>query len=488
MSQHVGEAPEGADRTSLPSAAPQEETARSVFARPYAALTWGVVLSVSMVAFESLGVATVLPGIARTLHGLQAYGWGLSALMLANIVGTVVAGRSADRHGPLRPMAVGLVVFAAGCAMAGAAPDWPLFLLGRFGQGLGIGAVMAMAYTVIGLAFPEHLRARMFALLSSAWTVPSLFGPVVASALADVTSWRLVFLVLIPMIGVAAAMTLPGLRSLQRGPDEQRPAPAGPWWNGALANALLLTIGTALLLEALLLKNLVLLIVLAVVGAVAAVVALRRVTPEGTLSARAGIGAGVAIRGLLCGAYFGSEAFLPLGLQNLRGMGATEAGLGLSAGAITWVVGSAVQAKQDGKASKGRTASVAMGCALLLAGVLVIALAVLSHAVPGWVAVIGWALGGFGMGVAFNASTTDTLEQTPAERQGEVSGALQLAQTLATGVVAGLGGAAIAIAEHHQSTTHAGLTGVFALTTVLAALGVLLAWRLRPARAGRSGA
>lgn len=489
MSQHVGEAPDGADQTPLAETKPGDEPAQSVFSRPYAALTWGVVLSVSMVAFESLGVATVLPGIARALHGLQAYGWGLSALMLANIVGTVVAGRSADRSGPMRPMAVGLVVFAVGCAAAGSAPDWPLFLAGRFLQGLGIGGVMAMAYTVIGLAFPEHLRARMFALLSSAWTVPSLFGPVVASSIAGLTSWRVVFVILIPLIGVAAAMTLPGLRSLNRGQDEPRPAPSGSWWSGALANALLLTVGTAVLLEALLLKNLVLLIVLGVVGAVAAVLALRRVTPEGTLSGRAGIGAGVAIRGLLCGAYFGSEAFLPLGLQNLRGMGATEAGIGLSAGAITWVLGSAVQAKQDGKDGKiGRTTGVAMGFAVLLIGVVVIALAVLTHVVPGWVAVIGWAIGGIGMGVAFNASTTDTLEQTPAERQGEVSGALQLAQTLATGVVAGLGGAAIAIAEHHDSTTRAGLTGVFALTAVLAALGVVLARRLRPAGAGAEAA
>ncbi|MEU6877814.1 MFS transporter [Streptomyces sp. NPDC046712] len=441
-----------------------------------------------MVAFESLGVATVLPDIARKLDGLGAYGWGLSALMLANIIGTVLGGRSADRSGPWRPMAVGLAVFAVGCAVAGAATSWPLFLVGRFTQGLGVGAVMAMAYTVIGLAYPEHLRARMFALLSSAWTIPSLIGPVVAGTLSDLTDWRAVFLLMLPLIAIAAALTLPGLRGLNRSGNTAADAGASaptalPWWKSPLANAVLLTVGTGLLLQALLLENIALLVVLALVGVAVAVPALRQVTPEGTLSARAGLGAGVVIRGLLCGVYFGSEAFLPLGLQELRGSSATEAGLGLSAGAITWVLGSAWQAKRDSRNQGSRTGGVVLGFVVLLAGVAVMALAILTDSVPAWIAVLGWAIGGIGMGVAFNAATTDTLEQTPAERQGEVSSALQLAQTLATGLIAGLGGAAIAIAQHYDSTTRTALFGVFALTGALALIGILLSRRLRPAAA-----
>ncbi|WP_229899431.1 MFS transporter [Streptomyces hiroshimensis] len=477
-------APPGADGSSPPAKAAKagERPAESVFSGAYRALTLGVVLSVSMVAFESLGVATVLPDIADDLHGLGAYGWGLSALMLANIVGTVVAGRAADRGGPVRSMAVGMLVFALGCAVAGAAASWPLFLLGRALQGLGVGAVMSMAYTVIGLAYPEHLRARMFALLSSAWTVPSLIGPVIAGTLSDLTSWRGVFLLMLPLIAIAAALTLPGLRRLDR-PSAAPAAPSGPWWKSPLAASILLTAGTALFLQALLLKSLALLIPLALAGLVVAVPALRRVTPAGTLGLRAGVGAGIGIRFLLCGVYFGSEAFLPLGLQELRGVNASLAGLGLSAGAITWVFGSAWQARRDGRGG-GRTGSVTLGFAVLLAGLAVMAAAVLVEAVPPLVAVAGWALGGIGMGVAFNAATTDTLEQAPAAQQGLVSGSLQLAQTLATGLVSGIGGAAVAMAHQHGATTRAGLLFTFALTAVLALAGVLVSRRLRPAPAG----
>ena len=482
-----------------------------VFSARYRALTTGVVLSVGLVAFESLGVATVLPEIARGLDGLDAYGWGLSALMLAQILGAVVAGQDADRRGPGRPLALGLLVFAAGCVLAGVAGSWPMFLLGRFAQGLGVGAVMGMAYAMIGLAYPDGLRARMFALLSSAWTVPSLVGPTLAAVVADTVGWRGVFMLLPPLVAAAAVLTLPGARALRPAASPADEAAAdksaadaaavdqaavdqaavdqaaadgadGPWWKGPVAASILLTAGTGLFIQALLLDRIAPLVVLAVLGLGAAVAAVGRVTPAGTLTARRGVGAGVALRFLLCGVYFGSEAFLPLGLTELRGVGAAAAGLGLSAGALTWVAGSALQAGRDGARRGDRTASMVLGSLVLLAGLAVMALGVLADAVPPLTAVAGWAIGGLGMGVAFNAATTETTELAPAARQGEVGAALQLAQTLATAVISGIGGATIAIAHAHGGRTHTALVVTFVLTGCLAVLAALLSFRVRPAK------
>ncbi|KAK1183555.1 MFS transporter [Streptomyces sp. NBS 14/10] len=467
-------------RTEIPATG----TGESVFARPHRALTCGVILSVGLVAFESLGIATVLPEIAGALGGLDSYGWGLSTLMLANIVGTVAAGRSADRTGVRRPLLLGLVVFTMGCLLAGAAGNWPLFLAGRAAQGLGVGAIMGMAYTVVGLAYPERLRARMFALLSSAWTVPSLVGPTLAAWIADVADWRGVFLLMLPLTAAATVLVLPAIRRFGR-PNAPDAAQDGPWWQGPVAASCALTAATAVLLWALSLRSLLLLVVLALAGLAVALAALRRITPPGTLSLRPGVGAGIVVRGLLCGVYFGSEAFIPLGLTELRHLSPTQAGLGLSAGALAWVAGSALQARQDARTAedgrgRGRVQGVALGCAVLLAGVLITALAMLLPAVPALLAVVGWAVGGLGMGVAFNAATTDTMEQAASGQEGAVSAGLQLAQTLSTAVISGAGGAVIAIAHAHGSTTRAALLCVFAVTGVLATLGVLASRRLRP--------
>ncbi|MEV5978579.1 MFS transporter [Streptomyces sp. NPDC052114] len=452
----------------------------SVFRAPYAALTWGIVLSVGLVAFESMGVATVLPEIAGKLGGLGAYGWGLSALMLANLIGTVAASRDADRRGPARPLALGLAVFAVGCAVAGSAANWPVFLAGRFLQGLGVGAVMALAYTAIALAYPQRLRARMFALVSGGWTVPSLIGPTIAAVIAERLSWRGVFVLLLPLVALAATLALPQLRRLG-GADRARTRDGGPWWATPVARSVLLAAGTGVLLAGLELRQPALLGVLVVAGGAAAVLALRSVTPPGTLTVRRGVPTGVVLRFLLCGAYFGSEAFLPLGLVELRDLSATEAGLGLSAGAITWVLGAAWQGRADSRwTGRSRAVPIAAGFAVLLAGIAVMALGILVDATPSLTAVAGWAIGGAGMGVAFNAATTDTMEQAPADRQGEASGAMQLAQTLAVAVLSGLGGAAVALSDAHRSSVSIALTATFALTAALAAVGVVTARRIRP--------
>src|ERR1044072_3770571 len=119
MSQQAGKTTDATEAPLAPPGTAESQPAESVFAGPYRALTLGVILSVSMVAFESLGVATVLPGIAPDLDGLGADGRGLSALMRANFSGPALAGRPAGRRGPWRAAGSGMLVFAAGCAVAG---------------------------------------------------------------------------------------------------------------------------------------------------------------------------------------------------------------------------------------------------------------------------------------------------------------------------------------------------------------------------------
>lgn len=160
-----------ADRSQAPHTGPS-----GVFAPPLRLLTIGLLVSVGIVAFDGLGVTTAMPQIASDLGGMSTYGWAVSALMLVSVVGTVVGGYLADRTGPRRPYLAGLVVFIAGLLISATAPSWPIFLLGRAVQGLGVGAVMSMAYAVVAIAFPQRLQARALALLSGRMDGPGTGG------------------------------------------------------------------------------------------------------------------------------------------------------------------------------------------------------------------------------------------------------------------------------------------------------------------------
>ena len=73
------------------------------------ALTGGLVLTITLVAFESLAVATILPDVEDDLGGLGLYGWVFSAFFLGSLVGVVVAGQTTDRRGPATAYLLGLV-------------------------------------------------------------------------------------------------------------------------------------------------------------------------------------------------------------------------------------------------------------------------------------------------------------------------------------------------------------------------------------------
>src|SRR3954447_18788873 len=136
-----------------------------VFAASRRALTIGILVTISAVAFEGMAVTTVLPTAAVELGGLEAYGWAFSAFMLASLVGAIGAVQLADRRGLALPAVVGFSAFGVGLLIAGLAPTWPMLLFGRALQGIGGGSLGAISYLAIARMYPAETRPRMLAIL-----------------------------------------------------------------------------------------------------------------------------------------------------------------------------------------------------------------------------------------------------------------------------------------------------------------------------------
>src|SRR3954447_4896444 len=85
----------------------------------------GITLVISVTAFEAIAVATAMPTVARSLHGLGLFGSSFTAFLLADIVGLVDAGSRVDRNGPTGSLIGGLWLFAAGPPLGGLGAGTP---------------------------------------------------------------------------------------------------------------------------------------------------------------------------------------------------------------------------------------------------------------------------------------------------------------------------------------------------------------------------
>src|SRR6266567_245767 len=395
-----------------------------LFAPARRALTIGLVLTVTLVAFEALAVVTILPVIKDELGGLRLYGWVTSAFFRGTLVGIVVAGSESDRRGPGAPYVLGILLFATGLLIGGLAPSMLILVLARALQGIGAGAVPATAYAAIGRSYPEALRPRVFAVLSTAWVVPGLIGPALSALVATHFSWRYVFLGLLPLVLIASGLALPALRRI--GPPERpgspghptgvpRTPPDPPGHHSGVARtppdppgrppAVPRTARGAERTRLL-------------VG----VRPLLRLLPAGTLRARRGLSMAVLSRGMLTFAFFGTDTYVPLAITAARGRSTAMASLAVTAATLSWTLGAWLQ--ERGARALSSRVLVRVGLLIVVVGIAVMGVSLLGS-VPVAIAVVAWGIGGLGIGLAYAPITVTVLGLAPAAEQGRASTQLQ---------------------------------------------------------------
>jgi MFS family permease len=432
------------------------------------ALTAGLVLTVTFVASEALAVVTVMPVVARDLGGLRLYGWVFSGFMLGSVIGIVAAGREADRRGPAVPFVAGVALFGSGLALAGLAPSMGVLVAGRVLQGLGAGAAPSVAYAVIGRTLPGPLRARMMAVLSTAWVAPGLAGPAISAEVARLFGWRWVFLGLLPIVAVAASIAVPALIRLG-------PPAVGGGEEHRMIDGFRTAAGAALILAGLTLAagtgggNRLAAALgglgLIAAGAALGVPALRRLVPAGTLTAQAGLPATILTRGLLTFTFFGADAYVTLALTTVRHRTPVVAGIAVTGATVAWTAGAWVQARLS-ESWEGRRL-VRTGLVVILAGIAGLAL-VLQSGVPVAVGLAAWTVAGLGMGLAYAPISLMMLRKAPPGQEGRVSASLNLADVLGDAIGIGVGGAAVADAAGRDLQL-----GVVAAFCAAAAVGLV---------------
>ena len=178
-----------------------------------------LVISVSVitaVAFEAVAVGTAMPTVASRLHGLNLYAVAMGIPLAAQLVTTAFAGLWCDAKSPQSCLHLGIGVLSAGLVVCTAAPNMPVFVVGRAVQGLGAGMCVVPLYAMVGSSVRTERQSPIFASLSAAWIVPSLVGPGIAGFLVEHASWRLVFGAVPALLAAAFPVVVAGTRRIPR--------------------------------------------------------------------------------------------------------------------------------------------------------------------------------------------------------------------------------------------------------------------------------
>ena len=440
---------------------------RELFQQGRARLTVGLLLVEFLVAVQSLVVTAILPAIRQDLGGLQYYGLIFSGYFVAGLAAAPTAGRMADRRGPAGPFLLFSSLFLVGTLLSGLAPSMPVLALVRIIQGYGGGGSYLVALAAVTRTYPESGRPRVLALLAGAWFVPGLLGPSFGALVASTAGWRWAFVSMVPLTIVAAVLILPALQRVS--------APTAPSPHLSLRWPLQLAIGVGALVTGLSLLS-VASVPLLIAGVALTASALNRILPPGSLRAKPGMPAAIALIFLLIFAFITADDFIPLLLTAVRGRSLAEAGIVITAGTVSWSLGSWWQSRAI--ATLSRLTLARLGIALEIVGLLGV-IATLSGA-PLAVPYVAWFLGGFGMGIAFPTAYLVVMDGTTHAGAGVAVSSADIAERLGLALGGGLGGAAIALALAAHASLSAGLAGALVLSLAAAVAGLALAPRLTP--------
>lgn len=472
--------PSSEDPVGTGAAAAAAQRPAGPFGLAYRATTASLVALISVVAFEFMAISTAMPAAAATLDAVGSYGAAFTTMLIGQLVGIVLAGTWCDDRGPMAPITVGQVLFAAGAATCATSVTFPVFLLGRALTGLGAGLVVVAAFVVIGGVYPETVRPRVFAWISAAWVLPSMLGAPLAGWLTRAFSWRLVFWVVV----LPTACTMVALWR-----QRARIAAGRPAGNGTESSARAVHVRAARLGMLIAAAAAVLQVGANALGdtprwAVAAVIAgavgigltFPKVVPAGTLRLRRGLPSVMATRLLLNGTFSGALTYVPLMLTNRFGLDERIIGGLLASGSLGWTLGSYLQgqARFEGR----RPSLVTAGATALTAGIGTIAAVGWAGATWPWL-VPGIVLGGLGMGLASTTLSVLSLSYASAREHGEASSSLQLSDVLGSTLGITLGSALFAVL--HPVHGHSAMVygAVWTAMTAMAALSIVSARRCR---------
>lgn len=330
-----------------------------------------LMLGMALAALDGTIVSTAVPQIVGDLGGFAVFSWLFSGYLLAVTVTLPVYGKLSDTFGRKPVLIAGIALFLVGSLLCACAWNMGSLIAFRIVQGLGGGAIQGTVQTIAADLYPLRERPKIQAKLSTVWAVSAVAGPAVGGLLAAYADWRWIFLINLPVGGVALWLVARHLHEPSR-PGKTR-APRIDW-----AGALAVFACGGLLLFALVqggvawpwlsAPSLALFGASALLAAATVVIERRAAEPiiPGWAWRRRTIAAVNLALGALGLLMVAPTVFLPTYAQAVLGLGPIAAGFVLSVMTLSWPLSAALSQHAYNRVGFRLTAITGISCAMLV--------------------------------------------------------------------------------------------------------------------------
>lgn len=201
-------------------------------ARPW--VLAATILASSMVFIDGTVVNVALPALQRAFGAsasdvqwvVESYTLFLAALLL-------VGGTAGDRFGRRRVFAVGVALFAVASIWCGMTGNVMQLICARAVQGIGGAMLVPGSLALISASFPESERGKAIGTWSGYTAITAAIGPVIGGFLVEHVSWRVAFLINVPLALLVMILTF---RYVPESRDQNAPASLD-WTGAALASS-----------------------------------------------------------------------------------------------------------------------------------------------------------------------------------------------------------------------------------------------------------
>ncbi|MGD9737751.1 MAG: MFS transporter [Solirubrobacterales bacterium] len=421
---------------------------------------------------DSTVVALALPEIRGDVGAsAEQLQWVMNVYLLAIAVLVVTAGRLGDMFGRKRVFLLGLVVFALGSVVSGAAGDADVLILGRILQGAGAAPCLALSLALVVNVFPPAERPRALGVWAAVSAVALAIGPLVGGVLIEI-DWRVIFWLNLPVAALGVFITA------RAAPESTDPG-AGTKidWPGLATLSVGLTAVVLALVQSRAWSDaaVIALAALGIASSAAFWLVEHRVRApiiEFDLFRNGPYFGASAAAFALVGAYWAVMFFQPQYLQDVRGHTPIACGLMILPITVPMVLVSPFSGRLIGRLGARRLMTTGMACGTLGLLVLTQIDAGTSYALL----LVGYLLFGVALGLVYAPMSTAAMAAMPGEKVGIAAGVLAMLRVLAGAVaLAGTGAIFHALLGDGESFADSIAGSTWPLVALLVA-GTALTW------------